>query len=169
MTTSLLADAFSHHTWATRRLLDTCCVLDADQLATIAPGTFGSIIDTLRHLVGADASYLSVLTGGAVGTADTDTMDVAELHTVMEANGDAWSALVAQDLDPTIIVTRYRDDGSAGHAPLGIRMAQALHHGTDHRSQVCTALTIIGVEPPFIDVWDFADSEGRLSETPPAP
>jgi uncharacterized damage-inducible protein DinB len=167
--TSLLHDAVAHHVWATQRVIDACEGLTPEQLVADTPGTYGPIIATLGHLVGADASYLSVLTGGAVGTADTDTMDVAELHTVMEANGDAWSALVAQDLDPTIIVTRYRDDGSAGHAPLGIRMAQALHHGTDHRSQVCTALTIIGVEPPFIDVWDFADSEGRLSETPPAP
>ena len=39
---------------------------------------------------------------------------------------------------------------------MGIRLAQALHHGTDHRSQICTALTTLGVEPPEIDVWAFA-------------
>ena len=40
---------------------------------------------------------------------------------------------------------------------MGIRLAQAIHHGTDHRSQVCTALTTLGIEPPAIDVWDYAD------------
>jgi uncharacterized damage-inducible protein DinB len=50
---------------------------------------------------------------------------------------------------------------------MGIRLAQALHHGTDHRSQVCTALTALGIEPPAIDAWDFADEGGRLSEVPP--
>jgi len=48
----------------------------------------------------------------------------------------------------------------------GIRLAQALHHGTDHRSQICTALTTIGVEPPAIDVWDLAEAQGRLAEVP---
>jgi hypothetical protein len=33
---------------------------------------------------------------------------------------------------------------------------------------VCTALTILGVQPPEIDVWDFADQDRRLVETPPS-
>jgi uncharacterized damage-inducible protein DinB len=40
-----------------------------------------------------------------------------------------------------------------------------LHHGTDHRSQVCTALTTLGVEPPAIDVWDYGVEAGRVVET----
>jgi uncharacterized damage-inducible protein DinB len=74
---------------------------------------------------------------------------------------------VAGDLDPERPVTRLRDDGSTSTAPLGVRLAQVLHHGTDHRSQVCTALTSLGIEPPLIDVWDYAESQGRLVETPP--
>jgi uncharacterized damage-inducible protein DinB len=50
---------------------------------------------------------------------------------------------------------------------MSIRLAQALHHGTDHRSQICTALTTLGVEPPFIDVWDFGGVDGRVVELPP--
>ena len=53
------------------------------------------------------------------------------------------------------------------HAPVGIRLAQALHHGTDHRSQICTALTTLGVEPPGIDVWDYGVEAGRVTETEP--
>jgi uncharacterized damage-inducible protein DinB len=51
---------------------------------------------------------------------------------------------------------------------MGVRLAQALHHGTDHRSQICTALTTLAVEPPAIDVWDFAAQDGRLVDVPPA-
>lgn len=43
----------------------------------------------------------------------------------------------------------------------------ALHHGTDHRSQICTVLTTLGVEPPEIDVWDYGMEKGRGFETPP--
>ena len=160
------ADAFAHHVWATVRLLDTCLALPREQLATSVPGTYGSILETLRHLVGADASYLSVLTGGRVPEIDEAAMDLGQLRATMVAAGPAWASLVAEDLDPDADVVRHRDDGIDSHAPLGIRLAQALHHGTDHRSQVCTALTTLGVEPPAIDAWDFADSEDRLAEVP---
>ena len=58
--------------------------------------------------------------------------------------------------------------GAELHAPIGIRLAQALHHGTDHRSQICTGLTRMGIEPPEIDVWAFAEQDGRLAEVFPA-
>jgi len=62
MTRPILSDAFGHHHWATIRLIDACLPLTQDQLATVVPGTFGTILDTMRHIVGADAGYLFVLT-----------------------------------------------------------------------------------------------------------
>ena len=167
MSRSLLADPFEHHVWATLQLIDACAALDPEQLATAVPGTYGSILDTLRHLVGGDCSYLNLLTGGKVAAIDEEQFDLAGLRVAMAANGPAWAALVAQDLDPEVVVTRHRDDGSESRAPLGIRLAQALDHGTDHRSQVCTTLTMLGLEPPGIDAWALAWSDGRLVETPP--
>jgi uncharacterized damage-inducible protein DinB len=167
MATSLLTDAFGHHVWATLRVIDVCQALPPERLETSVPGTYGSILDTIRHTVGADASYLYALGGGRTALIDEDAMDLAELRAVMERHGPAWSSVLDGELDPEAIVVRRRDDGSESRAPRGIRLAQALHHGTDHRSQICTALTTLGVEPPAIDVWDFADKDGRLSETPP--
>ena len=167
MSDSALRDAFAHHTWATLRLLDVCLELDPEHLATTAPGTYGSILDTLRHLVGADASYLFVTTGGSTPLIDEDGMDLPQLRDEMEAHGRAWSQLLAGDLDPGAVLVRRRDDGSETHAPVSIRLAQALHHGTDHRSQICTALTTLGLEPPLIDVWDFGVVDGSVFEVPP--
>jgi uncharacterized damage-inducible protein DinB len=75
--------------------------------------------------------------------------------------------VVAGDVDGGRELTRTRDDGSTTTAPISIRLSQALHHGTDHRSQICTALTSIGVEPPPIDVWDYGWQDGRVTETDP--
>ena len=139
----------------------------AGQLETNAPGTYGPILDTLRHLVGADVSYLVPLTDSQVEPVEEETMDLAAMRAVMEANGAVWATVISGDLDPERVVVRHRDDGSDSFAPLGVRLAQALHHGTDHRSQICTALTSLGVQPPEIDVWDYASEQGRLSETEP--
>jgi uncharacterized damage-inducible protein DinB len=163
----MLADAFDHHIWATVRVLDACAPLSEEQLASVVPGTYGSILDTLRHTVGADCSYLWLLSGGKVDQVVEDSMDVAALRAAIEANGPVWQAVLATATDPDQPVTRHRDDGSSGTAPLGIRLAQVVHHGTDHRSQVCTALTALGIAPPEIDVWDMGDAQGRLSETEP--
>lgn len=168
MSRPVLADAFARHVWAMTRLIDICLGLDEAHLDSGVPGTYGSILDTLRHLVGGDASCLFVLTDGRTGEVEEAEMGLAELRAVMEANGIACASLVAEDLDPGRVVVRLRDDGSRSLAPLGIRLAQALHHGTDHRSQVCTALTALNVEPPAIDAWDFAEQDGRLSVVPPA-
>jgi uncharacterized damage-inducible protein DinB len=167
MSRTLLTDAFAHHVWATLRVIDVCLPLSPDQLASGAQGTYGSIIETLRHLVGADASYLSVLTDGNVAPIDEQAMELPELRAAMESHGPVWASLVAQNLDPDEMVVRHRDDGSESRAPRSIRVAQVLHHGTDHRSQVCTILTTLGIEPPLIDVWDFAEQDGRLVETLP--
>ena len=164
---SLLDDAFGHHVWATTRLIDACLPLSPDELARAVPGTFGSILDTLRHVVGSDCSYLWLLTDGTAPAIDDASLDLPGLRAAMAANGPAWAALLSQPLDPDRIVVRHRDDGSEAHAPLGFRIAQVLHHGTDHRSQVCTALTALGIEPPEIDVWAYAVSQDRFRETPP--
>jgi uncharacterized damage-inducible protein DinB len=167
MSRSVLEDAFGHHVWATLRLVDACLVLSPEQLETAVPGTYGSILETMRHLVGGDSSYLFVTTGGRTSLIDEDRMGLPELRAEMEGHGAAWSSLSAQDLDPDAVLERRRDDGSEIHAPIGIRLAQALHHGTDHRSQICTALTTLGLEPPAIDVWDFGLQDGRVIEVPP--
>ena len=167
MNGSLLSDAFGHHVWATLQIIDACTGLTEDQLATTVPGTYGTIIDTVRHTVGADVSYLALLSGGAVHDIDEESLDLPALRAAMEATGPVWSNLLAQDLDPAAMIVRHRDDGSESGAPLGIRLAQVIHHGTDHRSQVCTALTSLGIEPPEIDVWAYAWKDNRLTETPP--
>ncbi len=167
MTTPALSDAFAHHVWATLRLIDACRSLSPEQLQTTVPGTYGSILATMRHLVGADAGYLHALTDGRFPVIEEDALGLDALRSEMARHGPAWVSILAADPDPDQVVTRRREDGSTTQAPIGIRLAQAVHHGTDHRSQICTALTSLGVTPPDIDAWDFASSDGRLVETSP--
>jgi len=166
---SLMEDAFAHHVWATLRLVDACLALKPQQLETTAPGTYGSILDTLRHCVGSDAWDLFVATGDRASIIDEREMTLSELRAAMESHGPAWSRLLAQDLDPDAVLTEVDpDDGYTRTIAMGIELAAVLQHGADHRSQVCTVLTSLGVEPPTIDVLEFGTQEGRVVEITPA-
>ena len=166
MARSPLADAFAHHVWATNRLIDASVELTDEQLESTATGTYGSIIETLRHVVATDRAYLAVLSGGRVDRTVEEGMSLAAARSVKELNGAEWARVVAELDDPDRVVVRQRPDGSANRSPAGIRLAQALHHGTDHRSQICTILTTLGIEPPDIDVWEFGVQHGRVEEVP---
>jgi uncharacterized damage-inducible protein DinB len=167
MSRTLLDDAFAHHVWATRRLIDACLLLTPEQLDAAVPGAYGPILGTMRHLIDADCYFLSHLMADQGRRIDTGQMGLGELKTAMEANERAWTEVLSRDLEPDAVVRDVDDDGYARDAPIGLRLAQALHHGTDHRSQICTALTALRIEPPRIDVWAFGEQAGRLVEIEP--
>ena len=166
---SMMEDAFAHHVWATLRLVDTCLALSPQQLETTVPGTYGSIFDTLRHLIASDAWDLFIATRDRASLIDEDDMDLSELRAAMESHGPAWSRLLAQDLDPDAVLNEVdENDGYERNVAMGIQLAGTLQHGTDHRSQVCTVLTALGVEPPTVDVMNFGIQVGRVVEITPA-
>jgi uncharacterized damage-inducible protein DinB len=169
VTTSVLGPAFAHHIWATERLIDACAALSPEQLKIRVPGTYGSIIDTLRHLVRADGWYLSFFSVEPRALIDDET-SLSELRSVITSNGAAWTAQLAREVDPDEDVVEPGDDGSEYHVPKGIRLAQVILHGADHRSQVRTALSSLGLTPAEDDLWSFAEATGRAQEVPaPAP
>ena len=167
MTRSPIEDALAHHVWGTLLIIDTCAQLSPEQLETTVPGTYGSIIETVRHTVGADSWYLFRLAGDEHPPIEEDGMALAELRAAMERIGPAWLAVGAANPDPDEVISVVRDDGSETHAAKGLRLAQVLHHGTDHRSQICTALTALGMEPPEVDAWAWGQQAGRVTEVPP--
>jgi uncharacterized damage-inducible protein DinB len=155
---SLMRDAFEHHVWATLRLLDACVPLDTKQIATAVPGTYGSIIDTLRHVVGADSRYLFDMTGDAARRIEEHEMDLRALRDAMRTDGEAWGVLLTSNPEPGQVVSEVY--GYGRDVPIEIRLAQVLHHGTEHRSQICTALTTLGIEPPWIDPFTWWQHHG---------
>ena len=168
MSGSFLEPAFAHHVWATLRVIDVCLDLSAEELGTSVPGTRGPMLETLRHVVGGDADDLFILTGDRAFNVDTEWMSLAEARVVMERNGSAWAELISGSPDLDAVVEEVDEtDGYQRWAPVGFRLASALHHGTDHRSQICTALTTLGIEPPAIDVLSFGVDVGRVVEKMP--
>ena len=160
-TSSLLSDAFAHHVWATEALIDACAPLTEAQLATYAPGTRGPIIETLRHICGSDTMYLSGLHPAGTDAPDAEKeASLAELREMITRNGEGWAELLATDVDPDVVIVERHKNGTF-YTAVGVWLTQVVHHGTDHRSQICTALTSLGIEPPEIDAWAYARASGR--------
>jgi uncharacterized damage-inducible protein DinB len=161
MASSLLDDALAHHVWATVRLIDACASLTPEQLASAVPGTYGSIIETMRHLVESDSWYLSFFTDEGIARVDGDPeAGLDRLRDAIATNGALWHAVLAAGQDPDREVEEI-NDGWRYRTAVGVRLAQVVHHGTDHRSQICTALTALGIEPPEIDAWAYGEATGR--------
>jgi uncharacterized damage-inducible protein DinB len=167
--TSLLDAAFAHHVWATIQLVDACEPLSPDQLAHTVPGTRGAIIDTLVHLIESDTFDLAIVDRGDLADVEDVGPDFQALRHRMRRNGVGWSAFLAGLPDPDEPVPEVDPaDGFRRIATVGMRMAATLDHGTDHRSQICTALTTLEIQPPQIGVMQYGVQIGTVEETQPA-
>jgi len=168
MSSSLIAAAFAHHAWATLRLVDACESLSAEQLAVTVPGTFGSAIETLRHVVESDADYLNILRDMPEPWFDLREAPLPELRSVAERVAEGWTAFLASKPDSERLVREIDpDDGYTRDAPVGVRLAEALHHGNEHRTQLLAIFGALGVPAPRISVWDYGLAEGRIVEVYP--
>ena len=54
-------------------------------------------------------------------------------------------------------------DGTDRDVPAGVILAQALHHGNEHRAHICTVLSSIGVTTPALGLWDYAEATDRAA------
>ena len=153
------AYAIRHNLWGTRVLVEHAQTLPPDQLELTVAGTAGSIRFCLAHIVGADQRYLLQL--GVDPESDFRESAESDLETVLSvhaANEKGWDRLLAEppDLDAWNPPRR----GYSVHRVL--LPAQAIHHGTDHRTQVGTILLHHGLELPDLDVWTYAQKLGDL-------
>lgn len=156
-------DLANHHLWATETLLTFCQELDEATMRSVVPGTFGNLIDTLRHLVDSDASYIRRLTGAWPDHPWKNDAEVS-LDILLERArilGTVLSEFLSDDWDVDKIGLAYGDDGAVFEIPAGVFVTQIFHHANEHRAHVCTALGALGIEPPDVSAWGYADASGR--------
>jgi uncharacterized damage-inducible protein DinB len=160
-----LLDPFRHHVWATLRLIEHCRPLGPAELTGVTvQGTYGTVMDTLRHVLGSEAGYRFRLTGGwpewTWAPGGSATLD--QLQASAEESGTFWEGFLAGEPRPDDLLPLAGPDGGRYQVPVGLVLAQVLNHGNDHRSQVCTVLTAAGVEPPVVDCWVYGKLSGRI-------
>lgn len=155
-----LAHLFRHNHWANLRLLDACAALPLEQLDASTPGGYGSLLATLAHLAGAEERYVRAFTGedSHATVLEHTGPDLATLRTHLDASGRVFVEIAeGMDEDRTLIV---RHRGEEQRMPATLFLTQAINHATEHRTQVASILTTLGIAPPAMDGWTFA-AEGH--------
>lgn len=158
-----LLELYRHNLWANLRLIDHCAGLDPALLAAAAPGTFGRVDETLRHIIANEEGYLAHM-----GCPVADTLlfhiegfpGLPELRRRAQETGRRLIALAAAVRPEDTLSGTYQ--GEPYTMPKVVPLLQAINHGTEHRALVITALSQQGVPPVSLDGWTFwEDGMGR--------
>jgi uncharacterized damage-inducible protein DinB len=153
-----LIEMFKHNGWANQQLLDACQGLSDAQLDATVVGTFGSIRDTLIHIIGAQERYTTALVGADVGKIrERDPFPgFAELREAERLCSAALVELAARAKPGATATTVYRDEEFT--LPVWLLLVQAINHATEHRAQVAAILTHQGIDPPSMDGWTYQET-----------
>lgn len=150
-----LTTLFRHHQWATMRLIERCATLTSEQMDAAVVGGFGSIRDTLQHIVLSEQSYFSRISTGQPfrRPADAPPPTVADMIELLQTSGSGlieWAARVQPDAMVTVDW-----DGTPREVPKTVLLTQAINHATEHRAQIMVILTQLGIQPPELDGWTY--------------
>jgi uncharacterized damage-inducible protein DinB len=164
MSTTLL-ELCRHSSWATLSLIRYCQGLAAEDLDATTPGTYGSVRDTLRHLVEEEEGYLTDLTSEWPEPLPEGPVPLDVLAERIERLGPRWELLARDvELQEREMVTK---DGR-WRVPGAVPLAEAIHHANEHRTHVLSILGASGHEELRLNVWRHAIATGSMREVRPA-
>jgi len=160
---TISAEAFRYNKWANLHLLDVCAGLTADQLQLTSPGTYGTIAATWLHLLAAEQRYIHSSGGSEQRIGEKNGFPgMATLRTEAERSGDELIQL-SQRVDPDVTVEGTSRQGRY-RQKLWVPLVQAIHHGNDHRTHICTTLGQHGISYGDMDVWGYGEAVDALAD-----
>jgi uncharacterized damage-inducible protein DinB len=163
MTASILEKLLEHNNWANNQIMKACATLSDAQLdSEPKSATQGSIRSTLFHLATSQRGYLRLLMLPVEERRQRlPEPAFEELQGILAASGDG---LVALAHDEARLLHMERVQTTDGYlAEPWMVMVQIIDHGTEHREQIKSMITALGVTPPSIDGWDYAEAVGALT------
>ena len=160
----ILVELFRHNLWANAEMLAACRDLPPHAWDASVAGTYGPLGHIVMHMTRAQAGYLRRLGGWQPGPGfepneEGDFPGVEVMERQLAHTGGALIE-VARDLSPDRML-ELDYEGSVHRVAAWVVLLQAAYHATEHRQQVATTLTSIGVEPPEPDFWVFWERVGR--------
>jgi uncharacterized damage-inducible protein DinB len=167
MTVKDLKDMFDYGYWANRKLFDVVSQLTPEQFRQPVAGSYGSIRNTLVHVLSAEWGWLSRCGGPERGEA-LKPDDYVTAESLLEAWGrvegyvrEFLSKLRDEDLARNVEFMNPR--GEKRSMALGELMQHAAVHGVHHRGQVALLLRLLGHVPGNFDVLFYYANRGSIS------
>ncbi len=158
-----LDDLFNHNAWATAQVIAYCQGLDEATLNATEPGVYGTIMETLRHIIDSEAGYLFRVSG-AWPEYPWERDQVVALDVLSERAdllATTWTQYLAGGIDDAWLGEARGDNGDVFAVPAGIFITQSIHHANEHRAQICSILGSMGLEPPDVSAWGYSIESGR--------
>ena len=153
MTENILAKLFEHNNWANLQIIQACSALRDEQLdAEPQTATKGSIRSTMSHLINSQEDYLSQLMGIEARFNWQAPPDFAELQQAASNTGEGLIILARSESNKSLN-TKFEKDGYSVEP--WVVMVQAINHATEHREQIKSMLSSLGITPPRIDGWAY--------------
>jgi uncharacterized damage-inducible protein DinB len=151
---NLLLDGYQHNAWANARVFGAAARLTEEQLEEAMPGIYGGVHATARHLVEVEDGFLALITRDATRERLPE-MRLDELTDVL-ANRDQRFIELVTSLDDGALEQRFFIPWFKREARVGDGLLQVLNHSTEHRADLASALTRLGIETPPVDYIMFA-------------
>jgi uncharacterized damage-inducible protein DinB len=160
-----VVDLFRHNAWANLKLLNACEGLSEGHLAANVPGTYGTIRDTLLHIVGAEVSYVRRVNGRLPDNPPKrgEFPGFEVLKKAVTWCEEEYLQLALNATPADMVVETW--EGKTARYRLTALLTQAINHSTEHRAQIATILTQQGIEPPDMSGWMYMDEMGIFQET----
>jgi len=159
MTPQEFRTLYEYDAWANSRVLNACSALTPEQLTRNLGNSFGSVRDTLVHILGAQIVWIERLTGGApAGLPSPDGFpDLASVRAKWQEIQPRLHAyvngLTAADIERNL---EYRNlKGVAFRDQTGQILQHLANHGSYHRGQITTLLRQLGATPVNTDMIGF--------------
>lgn len=160
MNVNLLEKVWERHNWANQQIIAACLALTDEQLdAPPQSATYGTIRSTLEHLVAAQVGYLGTLTLPLEERKERVTVPFDELQASATRSGEGFLALAR---DPSKMPTERLQTRDGYWVEPWVLMVQAIDHASEHREQIKSMLTALGITPPDVDGWCYAEATGAL-------
>ncbi len=165
MTANILEKLFEHNHWANLQIIQACSALSDEQLdAEPHSATKGSIRQTLLHLVSSQQGYLKILTLPLEARLQRTPVEFAELQMSATTSGEGLLALARDWSGKPVTAQLQTRDGYLVEP--WVLMVQIINHATEHREQIKSMLSALGVTPPNIDGWDYGEVTHALVPKP---
>ncbi|HUI90418.1 MAG TPA: DinB family protein [Anaerolineales bacterium] len=152
---STLMEFMQYNNWANQAVLHACQKLNEAQLATKIPGAYGTIRDTLEHIIRAEAGYIRLLTGSRPQPPFKWEAgpSLAEMAVYSMQVGNAL--VEAAQHVPSVHQVDQEMDGKQLHFRALAVFIQIIDHGIEHRTNITTILNQGLGSAPEVDGWGY--------------